>query len=1526
MNLVDDRGLMGRNSLRLAKVLLFSGAGAAAVAFMAGSAMAQTVTWQGTVDTDWTNGANWSTGQAPTAANSITFVTPSAATPQPVIDGGTGTVNTLYLGSIDGASLAIRNGGVLNAENSIISNSTNGGVPATLAQESGSVTVSGAGSKLLSNYMTVGFYGTGALTVADGGQVVSTQSQIFGAVAGSEGTLTLSGQGSTLVGRTLYFGTDGKGVLYLSGGATMETGTGGFGVNAGSTGVGTIDGADTSWTMTTSSLTVGGAGEGELTVTGGALASVATGITMGTNAGGDGTLTVSGVGSRATAGGNVTIGSAGAGAVEVSAGGLLSGNNIYLGLASGGDGTLTVSGTGSRATAVGTIAIGNLGAGEVNVSDGAQFTGNTVLVGLGANGRGALTLDGADTLVKANNYVMIGTYAQSQGVATVSNGATLKADGAFGILLGYDAGSSGVLNIGAAAGQAAAAAGIVDAASGIQFRFGSGRVVLNHTDSDYALGTKLVGTGAVDVLAGTTIFSGDNSGFSGSLTVDGGRAMLANAMNAASVSISGSGTLQIGHGGASGSLGSDIVNNGVLVFNRSDALLHNRVISGSGGLTIAGGQITLSGMNSYTGATVIDVGATLALSGQGRINQSSGVTVNGTFDVTNAASAQIKDLGGSGAVILGDAGLLVNNASQTFSGQITGTGGLTVMGGVLTLTGTADIASLGIGNGASIRIGAGGTTGSTSASVTNYGTLTFDRADDVSYAGAITGPGTTVKTGDNRLTVTGSMSGGLLDVQQGPALFTGTINSDAQIGANGTLIFANSGTTSNRGKLSGTGAVVKTGIGTITLSGDSSAFAGTSRIDGGTLLLTGKLGGDVVVDAGGTLQVGNGVRDGDLLADTLNDGTLIFQQNADYDYGGALSGNGSLVKRGGGLLLLSGDYGYTGSTVVEGGQVRLTAALDSGTDLVVNDGTFDLGGRDQQVAGLSGTGGTLALGTGGLTVVQDENGSFGGTITGTGGFVKAGNGTLNLTGGSGFTGQVDVNGGRLAVNGALPGSIAVNDGGTLGGTGTTGTIVVRHGGTLAPGNSIGTLNVDGNVRFEAGSVYQVEVNAAGESDRLVASGTATIDGGTVSVLAAAGNYRWTSDYTILSAAGGVTGTFAGTDVDLPFLTPTLRYDANDVVLTLVRNDRSFASTAGTPNQRAVALALDASNAGNMLYRAVAGQAETGGAVQAFDALSGELWATTGTMMVDRTRRLGEMVLGRLEQADGIGHALAQTGGASTQTRDGLTGIWGQAIGSWNSARSDGNAARATQSSFGFITGLDHQMGDWRVGVAFSHGKDDVKVAGRASQATVTGNSVAAYVGGGWGALRTRIGASYSWLDVKGTRQVIFPGVSESLSGGYDGKAASAFGEISYGLSLGRTLVEPFAGLNHVHLKTDGFGESGGALTALDIASVTRNVTYSTLGLRLGTALPVSEQAVITPRVSAAWLHGFGDVAATGLHSLPTGEAFSIAGLPVVRNALRVEAGAQANILPGGSLGLAYVGNLSDQWRDHGLKLGFSYSF
>ena len=97
---------------------------------------------------------------------------------------------------------------------------------------------------------------------------------------------------------------------------------------------------------------------------------------------------------------------------------------------------------------------------------------------------------------------------------------------------------------------------------------------------------------------------------------------------------------------------------------------------------------------------------------------------------------------------------------------------------------------------------------------------------------------------------------------------------------------------------------------------------------------------------------------------------------------------------------------------------------------------------------------------------------------------------------------------------------------------------MANGGILAPGNSIGT-SPSTATSCRTGGIYQVEVNAAGQSDRINVGGTATINGGTVQVLAQSGTYARNTTYTILNATGGVSGTYSGVTSNFAFLTPSL---------------------------------------------------------------------------------------------------------------------------------------------------------------------------------------------------------------------------------------------------------------------------------------------------------------------------------------------------------------------------------------------------
>ena len=216
----------------------------------------------------------------------------------------------------------------------------------------------------------------------------------------------------------------------------------------------------------------------------------------------------------------------------------------------------------------------------------------------------------------------------------------------------------------------------------------------------------------------------------------------------------------------------------------------------------------------------------------------------------------------------------------------------------------------------------------------------------------------------------------------------------------------------------------------------------------------------------------------------------------------------------------------------------------------------------------------------------------------------------------------------------------MNDGATLTGTGTVGNTEINTGGTFAPGMATvpGTsMTVDGNLVLHSSSVYEVEVNAAGQGDKVIVNGTVNLTGSVLRVLAANGDYNPKTDYVIIENDGtdAVVGTFSSITSSLAFLTPTVIYNGgtgNDVVLTLVSNvgpgpgQQSFCSVADTRNQCNVAEALDLFPSNNPLFLAVLSQTAEG-ARQAFDALSGEIHATVAGMLADDSRYVRDAILG-----------------------------------------------------------------------------------------------------------------------------------------------------------------------------------------------------------------------------------------------------------------------------------------------------------
>ncbi|MDG5815711.1 autotransporter-associated beta strand repeat-containing protein [Chitinispirillales bacterium ANBcel5] len=232
------------------------------------------------------------------------------------------------------------------------------------------------------------------------------------------------------------------------------------------------------------------------------------------------------------------------------------------------------------------------------------------------------------------------------------------------------------------------------------------------------------------------------------------------------------GTLRLGDGGTSGGIAGDIVNDALLVFDRSSGLIYPGSISGTGDVTKQGNSVLVfTGENSYSGTTTVN---------------------EGTLEI------------GSGLTYGSLAGDLVNNAhvifnrsnTLTYPGDISGTGNVSILGGG-TLIYTGDANHTGITNvyDGTLQIG-NGSSGSVSGNIENNETLIFHRTGSLSYNGVISGSGDLIKSNSGTLNISNTqIYEGTTTVNEGTLVVSGELANTAVI------------TVNNSGTLAGTGIV-----------------------------------------------------------------------------------------------------------------------------------------------------------------------------------------------------------------------------------------------------------------------------------------------------------------------------------------------------------------------------------------------------------------------------------------------------------------------------------------------------------------------------------------------------------------------------------------------------------------------------------------------------------------------------------------------------------------------------------------------
>jgi autotransporter-associated beta strand protein len=477
-------------------------------------------------------------------------------------------------------------------------------------------------------------------------------------------------------------------------------------------------------------------------------------------------------------------------------------------------------------------------------------------------------------------------------------------------------------------------------------------------------------------------------------------------------------------------------------------------------------------------------------------------------------------------------------------------------------------------------------------------------------------------------------------------------------------------------------------------------------------------------------------------------------------------------------------------------------------------------------------------------------------ISGAGGLIKNGNGTLILAGANSYAGGTQVLGGTLQSAMALPGDVTVGSAGTLdnvpgvsGSLSNSGTVVVSSGTTEVSGNytqtSTGTLSVN------LGTLLSV-------------TGTAQLDG-TLNVQGAVPGYVSNSHEDVLAAFGGLSGTFAQlTTSPGVFLNTTIQYTPTNVwldttSLNITQAAQAMAITDAASSAAAVRvqggfnainsrLAAGGSVANGVLQGAGAIQhaATPASARATLQSLSGQLHAASAAMLFDG-----------MDAADS---ALSRH---FDDLLDGQArlGSWYSGLG-WQGDLQRAGYSGATFQSDGSLIGADFRVGPHAVlGYALGQSRGYGQLDGAWDHNRTWSDHLMVYGGlsnGAWYA-NARVGGGWYRADMQ--RLLLLGGLSAPLGSAMSGRYVTGTLEGGYQWRAGATQVTPFVDARYQQLRQGAFAETGGYGFGLKADSRTVGRLQTGVGLRAQRGLRLANGMWMQFDGSASWwhaMHQYGD--------------------------------------------------------------------
>lgn len=496
---------------------------------------------------------------------------------------------------------------------------------------------------------------------------------------------------------------------------------------------------------------------------------------------------------------------------------------------------------------------------------------------------------------------------------------------------------------------------------------------------------------------------------------------------------------------------------------------------------------------------------------------------------------------------------------------------------------------------------------------------------------------------------------------------------------------------------------------------------------------------------------------------------------------------------------------------------------------------------------------------GDVTVSFSGSSSWNNPISGAGGLIKQGTGTLTLTQPSSFTGLTQVQGGMLVAK-SLASSVSIGAQGVLSGTPTISGSVTNAGVLAMAGSDV---TVGGNYTQQGAGRLAVSLGSA-----LRVTGTASLAGGDLYVTGINQGYTANTHTDVLTANAGISGTFSSLNVATGvLLSATLNYGSTDAWLN-VSQVQASAVTGMTYTPASFGAAQRIDGAFNQINTQIgSGTTVTGGPLptsfingaaslqqtasvsalqQSLSSLSGQLHAASAAMTFDAMDAGTRALSKRFDQLGDVY----------------TTGGWTQTLGSYGSMNRSGYDSVGYDLN-GWMVGQDRRLGSNGVlGFAVSQSQDLGRLDEFADQGhsrSVEGMLYGGFVQNQWYAMG-RLGVGSYREDMR--RHLELGSDVESVASDTNGTYNIAYGESGYRMEVGGVNVTPYLSMQYANIRTDGFDELGGAGFGLKADGQNIERWQGGAGLRAGRDWSFSGGSRLSLQAHLLWQRAFsmrGDV-------------------------------------------------------------------